>query len=214
MANLLRTEWYKLWHSWYFWGIGIFTFLLSSILLLDSKGKTSNLVIALFIGNDFGGRTLNAYLTAGHKRGYVFWAKVMVSQIGCILILTVPLLIHEIIGRFGMKERFPEISGTFTVAFQILFVVITMCALPVVLAFVFRDMGKTLAVSMVLFFLMIFLMNGQHAESLIRILPMGQLRLIALQKFDRTTVPLSLDFLWMFILYYSAGRIFLHADLK
>ena len=173
MANLLRTEWYKLWHSWYFWGIGIFTFLLSSILLLD-----------------------------------------MVSQIGCILILTVPLLIHEIIGRFGMKERFPEISGTFTVAFQILFVVITMCALPVVLAFVFRDMGKTLAVSMVLFFLMIFLMNGQHAESLIRILPMGQLRLIALQKFDRTTVPLSLDFLWMFILYYSAGRIFLHADLK
>ena len=204
MANLLRTEWYKLWHSWYFWGIGIFTFLLSSILLLDSKGKTSNLVmaslyntpllyfliivfIALFIGNDLGGRTLNAYLTAGHKRGYVFWAKVMVSQIGCILILTVPLLTHEIIGRFGMKERFPEISGTFTVAFQILFVVITMCALPVVLAFVFRDMGKTLAVSMVLFFLMIFLMNGQHAESLIRILPMGQLRLIALQKFDRTT---------------------------
>ena len=173
MANLLRTEWYKLWHSWYFWGIGIFTFLLSSILLLDSKGKTSNLVmaslyntpllyfliivfIALFIGNDLGGRTLNAYLTAGHKRGYVFWAKVMVSQIGCILILTVPLLIHEIIDRFGMKERFPEISGTFTVAFQILFVVITMCALPVVLAFVFRDMGKTLAVSMVLFFLMIF----------------------------------------------------------
>ena len=81
MANLLRTEWYKLWHSWYFWGIGIFTFLLSSILLLDSKGKTSNLVmaslyntpllyfliivfIALFIGNDLGGRTLNAYLTA------------------------------------------------------------------------------------------------------------------------------------------------------
>ena len=107
MANLLRTEWYKLWHSWYFWGIGIFTFLLSSILLLDSKGKTSNLVmaslyntpllyfliivfIALFIGNDLGGRTLNAYLTAGHKRGYVFWTKVMVSQIGCILILTVP----------------------------------------------------------------------------------------------------------------------------
>ena len=57
-------------------------------------------------------------------------------------------------------------------------------------------------------------MNGHHAVSLIIILPMGQLRLIALQKFDRTTVPLSLDFLWMFILYYSAGRIFLHADLK
>ena len=49
MANLLRTEWYKLWHSWYFWGIGIFTFLLSSILLLDSKGKTSNLVMTSYL---------------------------------------------------------------------------------------------------------------------------------------------------------------------
>lgn len=232
MANLLRTEWYKLWHSWYFLGNrDLYVFFEAVYCCWTAKEKLQIwlghslyntpllyfliiVFIALFIGNDLGGRTLNAYLTAGHKRGYVFWAKVMVSQIGCILILTVPLLIHEIIGRFGMKERFPEISGTFTVAFQILFVVITMCALPVVLAFVFRDMGKTLAVSMVLFFLMIFLMNGQHAESLIRILPMGQLRLIALQKFDRTTVPLSLDFLWMFILYYSAGRIFLHADLK
>lgn len=97
MANLLRTEWYKLWHSWYFWGIGIFTFLLSSILLLDSKGKTSNLVmaslyntpllyfliivfIALFIGNDLGGRTLNAYLTAGHKR----YAILVCEEFSCL----------------------------------------------------------------------------------------------------------------------------------
>lgn len=231
MANLLRTEWYKLWHSWYFWGIGIFTFLLSSILLLDSKGKTSNLVmaslyntpllyfliivfIALFIGNDLGGRTLNAYLTAGHKRGYVFWAKVMVSQIGCILILTVPLLIHEIIGRFGMKEK---ISGNFRY-FYCGFSNTVCCNHHVCITgrscFCFPRYGKNTGSFHGSVFSYDFLMNGQHAESLIRILPMGQLRLIALQKFDRTTVPLSLDFLWMFILYYSAGRIFLHADLK
>lgn len=39
MSNLLKTELYKLFHSWYFWGIGIFNLFLSTILLLDSKGK-------------------------------------------------------------------------------------------------------------------------------------------------------------------------------
>ena len=85
MSNLLKTELYKLFHSWYFWGIGIFNLLLSSILLLDSKERSSNLImaslynipllyflsivfIALFIGSDFSGRTLNTYITAGHKR--------------------------------------------------------------------------------------------------------------------------------------------------
>ena len=231
MSNLLKTELYKLFHSWYFWGIGIFNLLLSSILLLDSKERSSNLImaslynipllyflsivfIALFIGSDFSGRTLNTYITAGHKRSSIFRVKLIVSQIGCIVILVFPLFVHGIISQFYIGEKLFWNDSTYTMVLLTLFAMITLCALPMFFAFVFRDMGKTLAVSMVLFFLMIFLMNGQHAESLIRILPMGQLRLIALQKFDRTTVPLSLDFLWMFILYYSAGRIFLHADLK
>lgn len=109
MSNLLKTELYKLFHSWYFWGIGIFNLFLSTILLLDSKGKSSNLImaslynvpllyfliivfIALFIGSDLGRRTLNTYITAGHKRSCILWAKVIVSQIGCIIILIFPLL--------------------------------------------------------------------------------------------------------------------------
>lgn len=46
-------------------------------------------------------------------------------------------------------------------------------------AFIFRDMGKTLTVSMVLFFVMIFLLNSESAQIISRIIPMGQLRLIA-----------------------------------
>ena len=107
MSNLLKTEIYKLFHSWYFWGIGIFNLLLSSILLLDSKECSSNLImaslynipllyfliivfIALFIGSDFSGRTLNTYITAGHKRSSIFRVKLIVSQIGCIIILVFP----------------------------------------------------------------------------------------------------------------------------
>ena len=97
MSNLLKTELYKLFHSWYFWGIGIFNLLLSSILLLDSKERSSNLImaslynipllyfliivfIALFIGSDFSGRTLNTYITAGHKRSSIFRVKLIVLQ--------------------------------------------------------------------------------------------------------------------------------------
>lgn len=92
MSNLLKTELYKLFHSWYFGGIGIFNLLLSSILLLDSKERSSNLImaslynipllyflsivfIALFIGSDFSGRTLNTCLSSFrvHKGIWTLW---------------------------------------------------------------------------------------------------------------------------------------------
>ena len=192
MSNLLKTELYKLFHSWYFGGIGIFNLLLSSILLLDSKERSSNLImaslynipllyflsivfIALFIGSDFSGRTLNTYITAGHKRSSIFRVK--------LILLT-------------------------------LFAMITLYALPMFFAFIFRDMGKTLTVSMVLFFVMIFLLNSESAQIISRIIPMGQLRLISLQKVYSTNFCLFVDFLWNFILYFIAGSAFLHTDLK
>lgn len=81
MLNLLNTEFYKLFHSRYFWGIVAFNLFLSSVLLLDSIGETSSLFFAslynvpilfflaivfsaLFVGNDFGQRTLQISLQA------------------------------------------------------------------------------------------------------------------------------------------------------
>lgn len=133
MSNLLKAEFYKLFHSWYFWGIGLFNLLLSSVLLLDSVGETSNLFFAsiynmpilyfltiifsaLFVGNDFGRRTLQSYINAGHRRGKILFAKLVVHQIACMVILSFPLLLHSIIGTFVTILRFakykgPEISG-------------------------------------------------------------------------------------------------------
>ena len=132
--------------------------------------------IALFIGSDFSGRTLNTYITAGHKRSSIFRVKLIVSQIGCIIILVFPLFVHGIISQFYI--------------------------------------GKTLTVSMVLFFVMIFLLNSESAQIISRIIPMGQLRLISLQKVYSTNFCLFVDFLWNFILYFIAGSAFLHTDLK
>ena len=231
MSNLLKTDLYKLFHSWYFWGIGIFNLFLSTILLLDSKGKSSNLImaslynvpllyfliivfIALFIGSDLGRRTLNTYITAGHKRSCILWAKVIVSQIGCIIILIFPLLMHGVISQFCMKEKFIWGDNGYTILLVTLLAMITMCTLPIFLAFIFRDMGRTLAISMVLFFVMIFFMNSEYAQTIIKILPMGQLRLISLQKFYSIDFFLLVDFLWNVILYMVAGNVFLHTDLK
>ena len=230
MSNLLKTELYKLFHSWYFGGIGIFNLLLSSILLLDSKERSSNLImaslynipllyfliivfIALFIGSDFSGRTLNTYITAGHKRSSIFRVKLIVSQIGCIIILVFPLFVHGIISQFYIGEKLFWNDSTYTMVLLTLFAMITLCALPIFFAFIFRDMGKTLTVSMVLFFVMIFLLNSESAQIISRIIPMGQLRLISLQKVYSTNFCLLVDFLWNFILYFIAGSVFLHTSI-
>ena len=193
MSNLLKTEIYKLFHSWYFWGIGIFNLLLSSILLLDSKECSSNLIMA---------------------RSSIFRVKLIVSQIGCIIILVFPLFVHGIISQFYIGEKLFWNDSTYTMVLLTLFAMITLCALPMFFAFIFRDMGKTLTVSMVLFFVMIFLLNSESAQIISRIIPMGQLRLISLQKVYSTNFCLFVDFLWNFILYFIAGSAFLHTDLK
>ena len=221
MLNLLNTEFYKLFHSRYFWGIVAFNLFLSSVLLLDSIGETSSLFFAslynvpilfflaivfsaLFVGNDFGQRTLQSYIIAGHNRGQILLAKLIAYQIACITILALPLLVHGLIGRLCFKESFVSVVSLFA-----------MCLLPFFFALLFRDIGKTLAVPMVLFFLMIFLMNGDQALFISRILPTGQLRLIALQQFTPSMVQFVFtDFLWIFILYFGAYLGFKHSDLK
>lgn len=130
MSNLLKAEFYKLFHSWYFWGIWLFNLLLSSVLLLDSVGETSNLFFAsiynmpilyfltiifsaLFVGNDFGRRTLQSYINAGHRRGKILFAKLVVHQIACMVILSFPLLLHSIIGTFVTKGALASIPYKF-----------------------------------------------------------------------------------------------------
>ncbi len=228
MSKLLKAEFYKLFHSWYFWGIGLFNLFLSSVLLLDSVGETSNLFFAslynmpilyfltiifsaLFVGNDFGRRTLQSYINAGHRRGKILFVKLAVHQIACMVILSLPLLIHSIIDIFVTKEALTSI-GTVGIVVVSQF---AMCLLPFFFAFLFRDIGKTLAVPMVLFFLIIFLMNGDRAQLISRILPLGQLRLIALQQSDISSVQfLFFDFLWILVLCLGAYLRFRRSDLK
>ena len=144
----------------------------------------------------------------------IYYVDILLAVI-TITILALPLLVHGLIGRLCFKESFVSVSGNLYTVLAVVVSLFAMCLLPFFFALLFRDIGKTLAVPMVLFFLMIFLMNGDQALFISRILPTGQLRLIALQQFTPSMVQFVFtDFLWIFILYFGAYLGFKHSDLK
>lgn len=228
MANLLKAEFYKLFHSQSFWILEVFSFLLSGVLLLDSKSLTDNffsaalynvpllyflaiILSALFVGNDFGERTLHTYIYTGHKRSFVLFAKVFVYIIACIILLLLPVLFYGFIG--ALKFNLPACINWNSVI-TIFTSSVAMCLLPFFFAVIFRDAGRSLAIPMAIFFLMIFLMNGNYAQQVGTLLPMGQLRLIVLQQ-DISRLPMLMaDILWIFVLYFGAVFLFNRSDLK
>ena len=229
MSNLLKAEFYKLFHSWYFWGIGLFNLLLSSVLLLDSVGETSNLFFAsiynmpilyfltiifsaLFVGNDFGRRTLQSYINAGHRRGKILFAKLVVHQIACMVILSFPLLLHSIIGTFVTKGALASIG----IVVMVIASQFAMCLLPFFFAFIFRDIGKSMAVPMVLFFLMVFLMNGESSAAyLTNYCLWASFGLWLLQQSNISGGQFMFsDFLWVLALCLGTYLWFRRSDLK
>ena len=220
MSNLLKAEFYKLFHSWYFWGIGLFNLLLSretsnlffaSIYNMPILYFLTIIFSALFVGNDFGRRTLQSYINAGHRRGKILFAKLVVHQIACIVILSFPLLLHSIIGTFVTKGALASIG----IVVMVIASQFAMCLLPFFFAFIFRDIGKSMAVPMVLFFLMVFLMNGDQVQLISQILPMGQLRLMALQQSNISGGQFMFsDFLWVLALCLGTYLWFRRSDLK
>lgn len=228
MVNLLKAEFYKLFHSQSFWILEGFSFLLSGVLLLDSKSLTDNffsaalynvpllyflaiILSALFVGNDFGERTLHTYIYTGHKRSFVLFAKAFVYIIACIILLLLPVLFYGFVG--ALKFNLP-VCINWNSVITILTSSVAMCLLPFFFAVIFRDAGRSLAIPMAIFFLMIFLMNGNYAQQIGTFLPMGQLRLIVLQQ-DIARLPmLMVDILWIFVLYFGAVFLFNRSDLK
>lgn len=192
MCKQLRVEVYKLVHSGAFWGLAVLTLSLASLLLLDSRRETATLFLAslyntpllyflaiiflaIFIGGDFSGRTLCASLTSGCRRGALFFAKLLIAQLAAMAILVLPLLVH---GACGEEWG---VTGVAIVA--ICCGILAMNMLPCFLTMLFGDFGHALAVSLLCFGVISFLMNGDSPESgypLSRFLPMGQLRLLAM----------------------------------
>lgn len=133
----------------------------------------------------------------------------MYLKLDCIIILVFPLFVHGIISQFYIGEKLFWNDSTYTMVLLTLFAMITLCALPIFFAFIFRDMGKTLSSFKDFIFCYDFLLNSESAQIISRIIPMGQLRLISLQKVYSTNFCLLVDFLWNFI-YISLQVVFFY----
>ena len=220
MINLLKAEYYKLLHKQSFWGLLFFSLALGSLLLTDSKNTTSDLVkgslynlphiyfisilfAALFIGEDF--------ISAGHKRGAVFFAKTLSYLTASTALLAVPVLFHSAAAAILGKTAILSFSNMLT----LFMAVPAMGMLPLLFAFLFRDIGKTFVIPMVLYFLMIFALNSSRAAQLAVLLPIGQIRLISLNQLTSpTAVTAGIDGVWIFLSGLLAYGSFCRCDLK
>ena len=214
MNNLLKAESYKLLHNKSFWGLFLFSFVLGSIMLFDSNRLTDDMLDASlyniplmyfliiifavpFIGEDFGNRTIHSFVSGGHKRMDVLLAKTVIYLSASEGILVGPLLFHSFIGI---------VMGSVEV------VAVTEFLEKIGLI---KDIGRTLAIPMALFFLMIFALNSDYSSQIAVLLPMGQLRLLSLNELWVSKIMiLGIDVLWIFLLYIISYIGLRHCDLK
>ena len=232
MNNLLKAESYKLLHNKSFWGLFLFSFVLGSIMLFDSNRLTDDMLDASlyniplmyfliiifavpFIGEDFGNRTIHSFVSGGHKRMDVLLAKTVIYLSASEGILVGPLLFHSFIGIVMGSVEVVAVTEFLEKIGLILIAVLAMGMLPLSVAFVFKDIGRTLAIPMALFFLMIFALNSDYSSQFAVLLPMGQLRLLSLNELWVSKIMiLGIDVLWIFLLYIISYIGLRHCDLK
>lgn len=234
MSSLLRAEFYKLGKLKSFWGLIVSSWLLNSILMLDdglpanvssffdhSLHTTPLLYVlimifgALFIGADFDHRTIQNYIAAGHKRNFIMFSKIIVHLIGCISILFVPLLVSIVTGciLFGIPDS--GFAPLLLKSLQTIWIICAMGMLPCLSAFLFKDTGRTLTIPLILYFIMLFLLNGEHYDLMAVLLPMGQLRLLSSNQFSgHSILAVLIDCVWIIGCFLWIYRNFSRTDLK
>ncbi len=231
MANLLRAEFYKLAHNGSFWMTGLASFLLGGVLLMDGRQMVnlfysglynvpllSFLTIlwgAVWVGGEFQQGTLYLYVETGHKRSQILAAKAVAYQVSCAVILFFPVLLYGIFGECLAGEKVLSASGLGMISALSLVFTLAMCMPTFFLAVAFRDVGRTLVVSMVLFFVSIFCLNGAAAQSAAAVLPMGQLRLLCEQPLPSFMPAVwAADVIGILALFFCTYGIFRRADLR
>jgi ABC-type transport system involved in multi-copper enzyme maturation permease subunit len=226
MTKVIRAEIYKLFHSFYLWGIGLGYLLVTTILVHDHIDEMSYLrsgmypipfmlffIIALaivMIGNEFDQRQLQGYIAAGHKRIEVFAGKLTVYLSGSVGIMLVTLLID---GLAGLLIRGETIDfGT------ILFLIpsfIAIAVVPAFFAFVFKDIGKTLGSGLISFVLMLLSLNTAGISDKAVYLPYGHSLLGYSETLpaDKTGL-LLLDLVWIAVFVIGSYIAVRRSDLK
>lgn len=203
VINLLHIELYKLFRSKSFFIIFIISTILEIITPLDSHGNITAyenigvsfynvcllmifpiLLGAITFGNDFLERTINNEICAGHKRGEIFISKVLAYFIGVNLILllspAINIIINHVLGRYIANNSIIDGDILLKTFLTTALLGMAVSSVSIFIAFVFKDIGKTVGISVGVYFLNVVCINSADnlKESIFKFLPLAQMRLI------------------------------------
>ncbi|WP_340026308.1 ABC transporter permease [Paenibacillus sp. FSL K6-1096] len=234
MYCLIKAELYKLVHDKSFFILSALSVMLGSFLMLDQgqlKGYDSvsaalyNAPIlmlltcvfgTLYLGKDFADHTLYHMISAGHSRNHVFFSKAIVFIVGSnvILLLQPILCIAYNTGIHGWGgHSFGSDFGRVTALFLTTAILnAAMCGISLLTAFICRDIGRTLSIPALVYFLNIFLLNGPNAQAIARFIPLGQLRLL-LEDSSSAGAALLVGIIFLMCFCLAAVRIFNQSEL-
>lgn len=139
---------------------------------------------ALSFGSDFFERTINNEVCSGHSRLEIFICKVITYFIGInLMILIIPsmnLIINYVSHRYDSYNLINRGNLLIKTFFATSLLGMAVSSVNIFIAFVFRDVGKTIGISLGLFFMNIIILNssGDIRTTFFRFLPLAQMRLI------------------------------------
>jgi ABC-2 type transport system permease protein len=237
MGRLIHAEFYKLFHDKIYWTfcavLVLFNMILfsgSSILSLTGqraleecmKKEIATVLIVciyggVFIGDDLANRTLYHGLTAGKSHSSVLLAKAIVYAVAAdgLLFLFPLFLAVTCTIRNGWGNLVPTVTAWNPAGAAAAFLILgfAVSALSLLAAVCFRDVGRTIGIPILLFFLMILLLNSPNAPAFSRILPLGILVLLA-EGSVTPTYGVLLGVLWLVPLEAISTLVFCRAELR
>lgn len=169
----------------------------------------------LFIGSDFTDRTLYHGLMTGKSRIAVLFTKAGIYFLATDAILFIfPLLIFLICtARNGLGIPFPTILHLIGTVAALLILGFAIGAFSLLAAVCFRDVGRTIGIPILLYFVMILLLNSSYSAALARILPVG-IMVLLVNNTVSSAYGILLGIIWTVALFLVSALIFRRAELR
>lgn len=235
MGKLLHTEWYKLFHDKVFFitltAVFVFNaFIFAGFSFLNMPGQKALLEVmkkeiftamvsciygGLFIGGDFADRTLYHALMTGKSRTSVLFAKSIVFAAATDgLLFFFPFVLAAVCtaknGWCVSGEKVYHIIGMIA---ALLIIGFAMSAVSMLAAVCFRDVGRTIGVPIILYFIMILLLNSPCSPAFSKILPVG----VIIKVTDGTVSAAYgalIGIMWLVLMTAISAMIFRRAELR
>ncbi|MBQ4271070.1 MAG: ABC transporter permease [Clostridiales bacterium] len=226
MTKLIRAEVYKLFRSLYLWGIWLAYLVFSATLAGDHIRDYTYLRSAIYpisfllflivglaavcIGNEFNIRSIQAYVSSGHSRAGVFFAKTFIYSISALMINELTLLIISIVGWIVRGEAI-DAGLMIRLAPSLL----AMNLVPLFVAFLTKSSGKAMGFGCLAVALQTASVNTHGITEKAIYLPYGH-TFTAFSEGELSHYPviIAIDIVWILVFLTGSYLAFRRSDLK